>query len=255
MGERMSYAPGTFCWADLTTPAQDAAKTFYAALLGWSYDDRQIGGGMTYSIAQVDGHGVAAVSPPSEADEVARWSCYVSVEDADVAAARAAELGAMLVAEPFDVLDAGRMASFVDPQGASLLLWQGKQRIGATLVNEIGTMTWNDLLTPDIEASRSFYGQLFGWTIEATAGAQGQYWTIRNGGRLNGGMLPAPPGMPPAWNTYFAVEDADASLARAIELGADTVLGPIDVPNGTRFVVLRDPQGAVVCLGAGPREP
>ena len=51
MGERTKYTPGTFSWTDLSTTDQDAAKTFYAALFGWTYEDNPVGDGMVYSMA------------------------------------------------------------------------------------------------------------------------------------------------------------------------------------------------------------
>ncbi len=255
MGERTSYAPGTFCWVDLNTDDQDASKAFYAGLLGWAYNDTPIGEGLHYSLAQVDGHDVAAITPMPPGTEVTHWNCYVSVEDVDATAARAGEHGATIVAEPFDVFDAGRMAIFADPQGAMLSIWQAKEHIGAGLVNAPGALSWNDLITPDLEASADFYRAVFGWTIEETPGSGGQYWSISNGERLNGGLMPMPPGSHPAWNLYFAVDDADAAVARAGELGGETVMGPMDIPNGTRLAVIRDPQGAVFSVGAGPMDP
>jgi predicted enzyme related to lactoylglutathione lyase len=255
MGERTSYTPGTFCWVDLNTDDQEASKAFYAALLGWEYEDTPIGDGIHYSMARIEGHDVAAIAPMPPGAEVTHWNCYVSVEDADASAARAGEHGATVLAQPFDVFDAGRMAIFADPQGAMLSVWQPKEHIGAGLVNAPGALSWNDLVTPDVEASAAFYTAVFDWTIEETPGSDGRYWSITNGDRLNGGLLPMLPDAHPAWNLYFAVDDVDATIARVGELGGGTVMGPMDVPNGTRFAIVRDPQGAVFSVGAGPMDP
>lgn len=255
MGERTSYTPGTFCWVDLNTDDQESSKAFYADLLGWEYNDIPLGDGNHYSMARVDGHDVAAITPMPPGGEVTHWNCYVSVADVDATAARAKELGATLIAEPFDVFDSGRMAIFADPQGAILSVWQPRSHIGAGLVNAPGALSWNDLISPDVEASAAFYRDLFGWEIGETPGSGGQYWSITNAGRLNGGLMPMPPGGHPAWNLYFAVEDTDAALARAGELGAATVMGPMDIPNGSRFAIVRDPQNAVFSVGAGPMDP
>jgi predicted enzyme related to lactoylglutathione lyase len=254
MGERTSYPPGTFSWVDLQTSDQDAAKAFYADLLGWEYEDVPIGDDATYAMAKLQDHSVAAIGGSQDESIPPHWNCYVTVADADASAARAAELGATLLAEPFDVFDAGRMAAFADPQGAVLSVWQAKENIGAGLVNVPGALTWNDLISPDLEASAAFYRDLFGWQIEEIPGSDGQYWSITNGGRMNGGIMPMPPGGHPAWNLYFAVEDVDAAVARAGELGAGTVMGPMDIPNGSRLAVIRDPQNAVFSVAAGPMD-
>ena len=254
MGERTSYAPGTFSWVDLQTDDLDGAKQFYGALLGWSYDDIPIGEGSVYSMAQVQGHNVAGLGERQDESIPPHWNCYVTVADVDASAARAAELGANILAPPFDVFDAGRMSAFADPQGAVLSIWQAKESIGARLVNAVGALTWNDLVTPDVEASSAFYSALFGWEIAEVPGSDGQYWSITNGGRLNGGLLPIIEGGHPAWNLYFACEDVDATVAKANEFGGETFMGPMDVPNGSRFAILRDPSGAVFSVSAGPMD-
>ena len=254
MGERTSYAPGTFSWVDLQTDDLDGAKQFYGALLGWSYDDIPIGEGSVYSMAQVQGHNVAGLGERQDESIPPHWNCYVTVADVDASAARAAELGASILAPPFDVFDAGRMSAFADPQGAVLSIWQAKESIGARLVNAVGALTWNDLVTPDVEASSAFYSALFGWEIAEVPGSDGQYWSITNGGRLNGGLLPIIEGGHPPWNLYFACEDVDATVAKANEFGGETFMGPMDVPNGSRFAILRDPSGAVFSVSAGPMD-
>jgi uncharacterized protein len=255
MGERTSYTPGTFNWVDLNTDDQEGAKAFYSALFAWQYEDIPLGDGMAYSMAKLDGHSVAALGPVQGEDMPPHWNCYVSVDDVDASAARATQLGATLLAEPFDVFEAGRMAAFADPQGAVLSVWQPKKNIGAGLVNVPGALSWNDLISPDVEASAAFYRELFGWEISEVQGSGAQYWSITNAGRLNGGMMPMPPESHPAWNLYFACEDADATIAQARELGAETVMGPIDVPNGSRFAILRDPRNAVFSVASGTMDP
>ncbi len=254
MGERTSYPPGSFCWVDLMAADQAAAKTFYTGLFGWDYVDFPIPGGGTYSVAQLDGKGVSAIVPPPQEGIPPHWNCYVSVADADAAAARAQELGATLIMPAGDVGDSGRLAVFQDPQGAILSVWQPGQHFGAALVNGPGLLSWNDLLSPDVDASAAFYRELFGWTIDPIPGAEGQYWSIANDGALNGGLMPLPPGGHPAWNLYFGVEDADAAIARAGELGGQIVMGPMPVPSG-KFAVLRDPQNAVFSIVDGNFDP
>ena len=206
-------------------------------------------------MAQVHGHNVAGLGERQDESIPPHWNCYVTVEDADASAARAAELGATILAPPFDVFDAGRMSAFADPQGAVLSVWQAKESIGAGLVNAVGALTWNDLVTPDVEASAAFYSALFGWQITEVEGSDGQYWSITNGGRINGGILPIIEGGHPAWNLYFACEDVDATVAKADELGGETFMGPMDVPNGSRFAILRDPSSAVFSVASGPMDP
>jgi predicted enzyme related to lactoylglutathione lyase len=254
MGERTEYAPGTFCWADLQTGDQQAAKAFYRSLLSWELEDTPMGDDAVYTMASVGGRRVAAIAPLMGHGMPPHWNCYVAVEDADAAAARARDAGATVVAEPFDVFDAGRMAMIQDPQGAFLALWQAGRSIGAQLVNAPGAMSFNDLATPDPAASAAFYGELFGWRAEEIPESGGRYWSIFNGDRLNGGLMPAPPGQPPSWNVYFAVDDLDAALARVADAGGAVVFEPMEVPAG-RFAFVQDPQGAAFAVFTGTLDP
>jgi predicted enzyme related to lactoylglutathione lyase len=148
------------------------------------------------------------------------------------------------VAEPFDVMEVGRMAVIADPVGATLCLWEPRAHIGATLVNTPGAMTWNDLVTPDPKPAIDFYGRLFGWTFEEMPGSGG-YHVLYNGDRSNGGIMPVDG--PSFWVPYFGHEDID----RLVSDGVATVInGPIQVPAG-KFAVLGDPQGAVFAVITG----
>lgn len=252
MGARTQYRPGTLSWVDLSTTDVDDAKRFYGELFGWTYDDQDAGGGAVYSMAKVGDDSVAAVNAQQE-DERARgipphWNNYVTVEDVDASAPRAAELGGSVHVEPFDVLTAGRMAVIADPTGAVLCLWTPRDNIGATRVNEPGCLTWNDCVTTDPDTARSFYEGLFGWRYEGMGEGGTEYWVCYNGDRTNGGLMKTPEeGMPSFWYPYFAVENADDAKARVEALGGTPTMGPIEVPAG-RFVVATDPQGAVFAL-------
>ncbi len=259
MGERTQYAPGTFSWTDLTTTDQDAAKAFYGNLFGWEADDRPVGDGIVYSMMQLGGKDVAAISPQPkmlrDAGAPPTWNSYVTVESADASADRAKELGATVMAPPFDVMDAGRMSVIQDPQGAFFAIWEPRESIGAGLVNAPGALSWNELASPDLDASRSFYSALFGWTIEPFEGSPEPYLSIKNGDANNGGIRPAAPaGTPPHWLVYFATEDIDTGLAKVEELGGAKLAGPMDIQIA-KIGVVHDPQGAVFALYAGELEP
>jgi uncharacterized protein len=199
-------------------------------------------------MAKRDGKVVAALFG---SEQPPHWNCYVTVESVDDTTRRAAELGAGVVAEPFDVMDLGRMAVIADPTGAALCLWEPKSNPGAQLVNAPGAMTWNDLVTPDADAAAEFYSGLFGWTVEEIPNANG-YRVIRNGERTNGGVFPADPagGTPPNWMPYFGHEDVDRLLGEIEGLGGVVHNGPLQMLQGT-IAVLGDPQGAVFAVWTG----
>jgi len=255
MGERTKYTPGTFSWVDLTTTDQEAAKSFYAGLFGWEADDRPAGNGVVYSMQQIGGKSVAAISPqPQQQREMGLpplWNSYITVDSADDAASKAGDLGATVHAPPFDVMDVGRMAVIADPQGAFFMVWEPKTTIGAELVNVPGALCWNELYTSDLDAAKDFYGGVFGWEWNQFEQSPDPYFVIMNQGRSNGGVRGlAEPDMPPNWLVYFAVEDIDAGASKVKELGGEVMMGPMDI-GIAKIAVGRDAQGGYFALYAG----
>jgi predicted enzyme related to lactoylglutathione lyase len=258
MGERTKYAAGTFSWVDLNTSDQDGAKAFYSALFGWEADDRPVGDGIVYSMQQLAGKSVAAISPQPDQQREAGvpplWNSYITVDSADETASKAGELGATVHAPPFDVMDVGRMAVIQDPQGAYFMIWEPKTTIGAELVNVPGAFCWNELYTSDIDGAKSFYGALFGWEWSQFEQSPEPYFVIMNQGRGNGGVRGlAQPGVPPHWLVYFAVEDIAATLPKVGDLGGQLLLGVTDI-GIAKIAIVKDPQGAAFALYAGQLE-
>jgi len=253
MGERTKYSPGTFSWTDLTTTDQGAAKQFYSQLFGWDAIDNPVGEDMVYSMMQIGGKDVAAISPQPQQQRDAGvppvWNSYITVESADAAADSAQKLGATVHAPAFDVMDVGRMAVIQDPQGAFFEVWEPKAHIGASLVNVPGALAWNELASTDPDASAGFYRELFAWKIEPFEGMEGYLGIQTSQGNSNGGIRAATENEPSYWLVYFGAEDADAGAAKATELGATTLV-QMDIGVG-KIAVLQDPQGAVFALYAG----
>jgi len=255
MPARDSYTQGTPNWVDLQTTDQAAAKAFYGAIFGWTYDDQPMDAGAVYSLAQIGDASVAAIAPQSPellaAGAPPMWNTYLAVESADEAAAKVGPAGGTVAMEPFDVMDAGRMAFVLDPGGAAVALWQANQHIGATLVNEPGTVVWNELIT-DHPAAESFYEQVVGLTTATVDMGADKYTMFQAGGKEVGGTTPPMmEGVPNHWHVYFAVADADATAARIQELGGSVMVAPFDTPIG-KMAVVTDPQGAVFSIFQAP---
>lgn len=214
-----------------------------------------------YHMATLRGKTVAALgSNPVEGAPPA-WNTYVTVDDVEATAEAVKEAGGKVMSEPFDVFDAGRMAVFADPAGAVFMVWKPNLMIGAELVGEPGTMVWNELVTNDIEGSREFYGKALGWQTSSMDFPGGVYtiWhppgvepaTGTGDGNGVGGMISNdnwPEGTPPFWLVYFAVEDVDATAARAAELGGAVAIPAFDVPGVGRIAGITDPQGSIFCV-------
>ena len=260
MPERTEYAPGTPSWVDLQTSDQAAAKTFYGSLFGWTFNDLPVGdNGETYSMAQLKGRDAGAISSLGEqaaAGVPPHWNSYVTVTDVDATASQVPGAGGTVIAPPFDVMDAGRMAVIQDPTGAVLMIWQPKNSIGAGIVNEHGAFSWSELISPDVPKAAEFYKKIFGWTADTMGEGPQQYTEFKLDGKsIAGGMAPPMPGIPPLWGIYFSVDDCDAIVEKVKSLGGAVMNGPMDIQPG-RFAVLADPQGAMfnVIKWSGPTE-
>jgi predicted enzyme related to lactoylglutathione lyase len=272
MADRDGYIAGVPAWVDTSQPDPEAALDFYGGLFGWEFEDvmpPQSEG--KYFIGRLGCRDAAAVgSIPEGAPPMAMWNTYVWVESADETASRVLDAGGKALMEPFDVMDAGRMAVFADPEGAAFCVWQAKQHRGALVVNEAGSLNFNGLNTRDVAGAKSFYGSVFGWqTLTLDGGFE--MWTLPGYGdhleesnpelrkQMAEGGAPAgfedvvasinpigddQPDVPPHWNVTFAVDDADAIASKATELGGKVIVPPFDAP-WVRMTVIADPQGAI----------
>jgi predicted enzyme related to lactoylglutathione lyase len=254
MPERKSHAPGSFCWPEIATTDRKRAEAFYGELFGW--DIRMTSKG-SYEIAHLKGKEVAGLyemMPEQKKQGVpAHWMAYVRVASTDAAAAKAAGLGAKVVAPPMDVPGVGRMAVLEDPTGARFSLWEAKGHEGAALVDEPGAVCWYELGTSDAEKAKAFYSGLFGWTWENHPG----YSEFSNGKEQGGGLQPFGKderGIPSHWRIYVQVKDCDAVAKACVALGGKVHVEPTDIPHVGRFAVLNAPDGAyfsVIRMGRG----
>lgn len=248
-----NHKPGSFCWYELATTDQAAAKNFYTSLFGWSVNDYPMGPSEVYSMFGLEGKEVGAaytLRPEQRSQGVPpHWMVYVAVENADEIARRAGELDAAVYAGPFDVADYGRMAVMADPTGAVFSIWQAKQHPGVGIEGVDGSACWVDLTTPDTERAQKFYSELFGWTTGADKDSG--YIHIQNGEEYIGGMQSSAQRnaqAPPHWMIYFLASDCDAFAGKAKDLGGQVLLPPTEMENVGRMGILRDPQGAVFAL-------
>lgn len=250
------HAPGAFCWAELATTEQNAAIAFYSKIFGWSANNMPMGPNDFYTIFQLEGRDAAAgctLRPDQLSHGVPpHWNLYIAVENADASAARAEQLGGKLLAPPFDVFDAGRMAVVQDPTGATFCLWQPKRNIGIGISASHGTLCWTDLSTPDQARAGQFYSDLFGWQImKEDEDPAHNYWHIKNGEEFIGGIPPSAHhrvGTPAHWMAYFTVSDCDATAAAAKNLGATLYMPPTDFEDVGRISIMADPQGAAFAI-------
>jgi uncharacterized protein len=231
MAERDSYEPGTPSWVDLTTPDLEASLAFYGALFGWEFEDAGEDAGH-YHMATVRGRRVAGLGPAQEgAPPIAYWTTYLSGSDVDA------------------------HASTIGDAGAAFGIWEPQAHTGAQLVNENATLSWNERLTRDIDATTRFYGAVFDYGFEPLPGMpDSAYRLMKVGDDVVAGVFSIPDEVPaeapPHWLTYFWLDDVDAGFDRARELGGQVLREPVDSPYG-RYAPVQDPQGAAFCLIRG----
>jgi uncharacterized protein len=258
MAEMTHHDPGSFCWVELATNDTKGAKEFYGRLFGWSFAEGPMGPGPDdiYTRLQLRGKDAGALYPMMQEQRAQGvppfWLCYVAVESADAAAAAAKSLGGKVVAEPFDVMDYGRMAILQDPSGATLAVWQAGTHAGFQIFGETNAPCWLELATRDVAAAKKFYSGVFGWSLKDPKDPKGMpYVEIERAGRSLGGMYPMGPEMaqvPPNWTVYFQTQDCDAAAARAGTLSGRVIVPTKEIPTVGRFAVIQDPQGAVFSL-------
>jgi predicted enzyme related to lactoylglutathione lyase len=246
---------------ELGTTDQNAAKKFYSNLFGWTPQDNPMGPGEVYTIFQLNGREAAAgytLRKDQQAHGVPpHWMLYIASDNVDASSKRAAELGATVVMQPFDVMDYGRMAVIIDPTGAHFSIWQANKNTGIAVNNEDGAFCWADLSTPDVDRASKFYSQLFGWKLEKSEKDPSGYLHIKNGEDYIGGIPPAQhrdPKTPPHWLLYFQTSDCDASVNKAKQNGAAVYFGPMSMEGVGRLAVLADPQGAAFSVFQSARK-
>ncbi len=241
--------PGKFVWFEHVSREPRKAQAFYGEVLGWKISPHPMGD-TTYEMIDAGGAMIGGYAEPSRKDQPSHWISYVSVEDVDAAAGKAAARGGAVVAAPFDIPGIGRMARVADPQGAELCLFHSADGDSPDELASQGRWLWNELHTTDPQSALAFYAEVVGFTHRSMdMGPGGAYHIITGSGADRGGVTHhLSPGTPPHWLPYIAVDDTDAVIARARKLGAAIPMPPEDIPNVGRFGILSDPTGAVVAV-------
>jgi predicted enzyme related to lactoylglutathione lyase len=240
--------PGAPCWVELGTRDVPESGKFYSGLFGWSIetDPRTEAGG--YTVASLDGAPVAAMSPLYTPGAPVAWSVSFAVLDADATAARAADRAGSVIMTPMEVFDIGRFAVLRDPTGTMFSIWQPRLFHGFGLWDEPGAACWVELATRDVPTANAFYQALFGWSISADSYPHLSIGDHHFGGVQDMNATGIPEEVPPHWLVYFKADDVAAKAQQAVDLGAQTQMGPLHLPGTGHFAVLRDPQGAVFAL-------
>lgn len=261
----MANKHGDFIWYELMTTDADGAREFYSAVVGWDIEAKS-DAPMDYRMISAAGGPIAGLMPLTAEMQAggARscWMGYIAVDDVDKTAADIKAAGGSIHMEPFDIPEAGRAAFVADPQGVMFYIMKPKppadqpdaeSKSFAAMEPMVGHCAWNELSSTDPEASKAFYGKLFGWMKdgEMDMGPLGKYefWKDAEGRFGLGAVMPKMAEMPiPMWTYYFRVPDIDAAVTSIKAKGGEILQEPIEIPGGDFSMVGMDPQGAPFAL-------
>lgn len=231
---------GKFVWHEQVSSDPEQAQHFYTQLFGWDTEVYKPGEA-DYTMISSRGQNHGGFATAMEGAPPPHWLSHVRVEQLEDTIEKATQAGGRLAAGPFEMGEVGRIAIVADPQGAHLSAYEPQ---GEGPAPE-GVFVWDELGTSDIDGAQRFYEAVFGWTTTDMGADYGGYRIFnRDETGIAGLMTPPDASIPPHWQPYMAVDDPDATAARAAELGGSVLAEPMDVPNVGRVAVLRDPQGA-----------
>ena len=249
----MDTAHGHFVWYELATTTLDAAKNFYARVVGWGAQDLP---GGNYTLFTAGGAPVCGLisTPETSREEGYRptWLGYIGVDDVDFTAGRIAQLGGKIHVPPRDIPNISRFAVVLDPQMVliAVLKWLDSSAHQPFKLDAPGHVGWHELLAADREKAFAFYADLFGWQkVRADRKARDAYHQFSTGGQTIGGIYTKPTAVPfPFWLYCFNVVDIDAAMAQVTAGGGEILDGPSEVPDGNWMLRCTDPQGAIFAL-------
>jgi predicted enzyme related to lactoylglutathione lyase len=238
---------GAPCWVELSTSNAEASKAFYTKLLGWEAEDpnADFGGYFNFTKGGVRIAGCMTSEPGGPAPA---WSIYLATDDAEKTLETAAANGGQVHVPAMAVGDLGTMAFVGDPGWAGIGVWQPGAHKGFGIFGEAGTPSWFELHTRDYDASLTFYREVFRWETQTMGDTpEFRYTVLVHGDEQLAGVMDAssflPEGAPAQWSVYFGVDDADAALAKIVELGGSVVAPAEDTPYG-KLATAADPTGA-----------
>ncbi len=243
---------GAPIWFDLMTSDPDASRAFYTTLFGWTWEDPGPEYGGYFNFLRDGLPAAGGMRNPGDNGMPDVWSVYLKTDDAEATVAAATANGGSVIAPAMDVTTLGTMAVLVDVGGAVIGTWQPKEHTGFAVRGEPGTPAWFELHTRDYDKTLEFYRNVFHWET-VTVGDTPEFRYTFSDAEENqaAGVMDAsgflPEGVPAHWSIYFGSADIDATVAKAVELGATVIQPAEDTPYG-RLASLADPTGAVFKL-------
>jgi uncharacterized protein len=248
-------AAGEFVWHDLVTQEPAAARAFYGALFGWTFEAGE-GIDPGYTIIKHDGRPIGGLVVPKSkqgSEAVAQWLAYVVVADVDKSAAAFRQAGGQVFRGPLNARKDLRVAVVADAQGAPLGLASRGPNVDAERPPGLHRWLWMEYVARDPGAALKFYAEAIGFRHEVSEVRQSFTYYLLSTDRPRAGLFRSPwERETSAWLPYVRVADPAAMAMRAAELGGRVAVEPTArVRNGSLAIVI-DPAGAPLALQKYP---
>lgn len=247
---------GRIVWHDLFSSDRQRSMAFYRRVAGWTYvtehatDFAWGGGEKDFVLALLDGEAGAgfAETPNALPDG---WTAYVEVADVDASITTAERLGGTIIRRPFEVPGVGRNALIRDPLGALIGLSLSRHDFPAPTRQFGAEVYMSDTPAFPIE----FYAGLFDWSVTTPPiGAERRTVILGpSGERVATHLAGSLPDETALWIPSLRVENNEAALRHAEQLGARPFSSAPLKHADQRYALLRDPDGACVCLPENER--
>ena len=262
----MTQSRGHFVWHELLTPNKQSATAFYPRVVSWKTQAWEKAPSYTLWRGPSGALGGLGTTPLGReaADAPTGWLPFIGVSDVDESLDRALRLGARVLTEPSQTAAGGKWATLADPQGAVFAIYAsagGENDAASAAEPATGDFSWHELGTRDYKEALKFYSELFGWKLDQVhdMGPIGDYALFAVGGRQIGGMYNiadkgSSEAHSPSWMCYIKVDDADAAVEAATAAGGTVLMGPMEVPGGSRIATMLDPDGMRFAVHAMPRK-
>lgn len=253
------WPAGVPAWVDLVVTDLAVATEFYGRLFGWTFHGAEPGAAAVpehpvHLTALTSGAAAAGISTPTGGQHPTGWTTYLATEDVEETIRLATHEGATVLVPAHDLEGSARSAVITDPTGAVVGLWQSGAHTGADVTDEVGAMTWTEVLTDDVPMAMAFYSVVFGHTHTDMSAAGFTYATFAVDGRLAGGIGALDGAIAaqdsPHWLVYFAVADVDAAVETVQDTGGGVVRPAWDSPFG-RIALVAGPFGEAFAVMTG----
>jgi predicted enzyme related to lactoylglutathione lyase len=246
---------GQFVWHDLVTDNPAAARAFYGALLGWTFEAGE-GVDPGYTIIKRDKVPIGGIVTRRTAEGgagPAQWLAYVMVPDVDRAADAFRQAGGRIYRGPLNARKDLRVAAVGDPQGAALGLASRGPHVATATASGLHEWLWMEYVAQDPETALKFYGDALGFRHEVSDKRENFTYYMLSTDQPRAGLFKSLwERESSAWLPYIRVEDPAAMAARVTELGGRVVIAPAPRVRNRSLAIVLDPAGAPLALQKYP---